>query len=87
MDSFNIYNCKSWGHRPKTNDICLFPSVVSHSVFDTPSFKGSPFEAVFLTRQAFRRRLLDLDPGTYCVWVQIDGDETPVLSAGTLRIT
>ena len=32
MDSFNIYNCKSWGHRPKTNDICLFPSVVSHSV-------------------------------------------------------
>ncbi len=31
MDSFNIYNCKSWGHKPKTNDICLFPSVVSHS--------------------------------------------------------
>lgn len=32
MDSFNIYNCKSWGHTPKTNDICLFPSVVMHSV-------------------------------------------------------
>jgi uncharacterized protein (TIGR02466 family) len=32
MDSFNLYNCKSWGHRPKTNDICLFPSVVMHSV-------------------------------------------------------
>ncbi len=32
MDSFNIYNCKSWGYKPKTNDICLFPSVVSHSV-------------------------------------------------------
>lgn len=32
MDSFNIYNCKSWGHKPTTNDICLFPSVVSHSV-------------------------------------------------------
>jgi uncharacterized protein (TIGR02466 family) len=32
MDSFNLYNCKSWGHKPKTNDICLFPSVVSHSV-------------------------------------------------------
>lgn len=32
MDAFNIYNCKSWGYRPKTNDICLFPSVVSHSV-------------------------------------------------------
>ncbi len=32
LDSFNIYNCKSWGYRPKTNDICLFPSVVSHSV-------------------------------------------------------
>jgi uncharacterized protein (TIGR02466 family) len=32
MDSFNIYNCKSWGHKPKTNDICLFPSIVSHSV-------------------------------------------------------
>jgi uncharacterized protein (TIGR02466 family) len=32
MDSFNIYNCKSWGHKPKTHDICLFPSVVMHSV-------------------------------------------------------
>ena len=31
MDSFNIYNCKSWAHKPKTNDICLFPSVVMHS--------------------------------------------------------
>jgi uncharacterized protein (TIGR02466 family) len=32
MDSFNIYNCKTWGLKPKTNDICLFPSVVMHSV-------------------------------------------------------
>jgi uncharacterized protein (TIGR02466 family) len=32
MDKFNIYNCKSWAHQPQTNDICLFPSVVSHSV-------------------------------------------------------
>jgi uncharacterized protein (TIGR02466 family) len=32
IDSFNLYNCKSWGYRPKTNDICLFPSVVNHSV-------------------------------------------------------
>lgn len=32
VDKFNIYNCKSWGHTPKTGDICLFPSVVSHSV-------------------------------------------------------
>src|SRR5690606_27569794 len=32
IDSFNIYNCKSWGHQHKTNDICLLPSVVSHSV-------------------------------------------------------
>jgi uncharacterized protein (TIGR02466 family) len=32
VDSFNLYNCKSWGYRPKTNDICLFPSVVNHSV-------------------------------------------------------
>jgi uncharacterized protein (TIGR02466 family) len=32
MDGFNIYNCKSWAHTPQTNDICLFPSVVSHSV-------------------------------------------------------
>jgi uncharacterized protein (TIGR02466 family) len=32
MTAFNIYNCKSWGYKPKTNDICLFPSVVSHSV-------------------------------------------------------
>lgn len=31
MDSFNIYNCKTWAYRPKTNDICLFPSVVMHS--------------------------------------------------------
>jgi len=27
---FNIYNCKSWGYKPKTNDLCLFPSVVMH---------------------------------------------------------
>jgi uncharacterized protein (TIGR02466 family) len=32
MDSFNLYNCKSWGHSPKTNDLCLFPSTVMHSV-------------------------------------------------------
>jgi uncharacterized protein (TIGR02466 family) len=32
VDSFNIYNCKSWGYTPKINDICLFPSVLSHSV-------------------------------------------------------
>jgi uncharacterized protein (TIGR02466 family) len=32
VSSYNIYNCKSWGHRPKTNDVCLFPSVVMHSV-------------------------------------------------------
>jgi uncharacterized protein (TIGR02466 family) len=32
VDSFNIYNCKSWGFKPTTNDICLFPSVVMHSV-------------------------------------------------------
>jgi uncharacterized protein (TIGR02466 family) len=32
MTAFNIYNCKSWGYSPKTNDICLFPSVVNHSV-------------------------------------------------------
>ena len=31
MDSFNLYNCKSWSYKPKTNDICLFPSVVMHS--------------------------------------------------------
>jgi uncharacterized protein (TIGR02466 family) len=32
VDAFNIYNCKSWGYSPRTNDVCLFPSVVSHSV-------------------------------------------------------
>ena len=32
LDSFNIFNCKSWGHRPKVNEICLFPSIVTHSV-------------------------------------------------------
>jgi uncharacterized protein (TIGR02466 family) len=31
MDRFNLYNCKSWSYRPKTNDICLFPSVVMHA--------------------------------------------------------
>jgi uncharacterized protein (TIGR02466 family) len=31
MDSFNLYNCKSWSYSPKTNDICLFPSTVMHS--------------------------------------------------------
>ena len=32
VSSYNIYNCKSWAWQPKTNDICIFPSVVSHSV-------------------------------------------------------
>lgn len=32
VTAYNIYNCKSWGHRPKTNDLCIFPSVVMHSV-------------------------------------------------------
>jgi uncharacterized protein (TIGR02466 family) len=31
MDFFNVYNCKSWVHKPKANDICLFPSVVMHA--------------------------------------------------------
>ncbi len=31
MDFFNVYNCKSWAHKPKVNDICLFPSVVMHA--------------------------------------------------------
>jgi uncharacterized protein (TIGR02466 family) len=31
IDRFNIYNCKSWGHRPKNNEIVIFPSVVMHS--------------------------------------------------------
>jgi uncharacterized protein (TIGR02466 family) len=32
VDTHNIYNCRSWGYQPKTNDICIFPSVLSHSV-------------------------------------------------------
>lgn len=32
VESQNIYNCRSWGYQPKTNDICIFPSVLSHSV-------------------------------------------------------
>ena len=32
VDSHNIYNCSSWGYQPKTNDICIFPSILSHSV-------------------------------------------------------
>ena len=31
MDRFNIYNCKSWGYRPKNNDVVIFPSTVNHS--------------------------------------------------------
>ena len=30
--SSNIYNCRSWGYKPATNDICIFPSYLSHSV-------------------------------------------------------
>jgi uncharacterized protein (TIGR02466 family) len=30
--SDNIYNCRSWGYKPQTNDICIFPSILSHSV-------------------------------------------------------
>jgi uncharacterized protein (TIGR02466 family) len=32
VTSSNIYNCKSWGYGPRTNDICIFPSYLSHSV-------------------------------------------------------
>lgn len=28
----NIYNCKHFAHTPKVNDVCLFPSVLMHSV-------------------------------------------------------
>lgn len=31
MDFFNLYNCKSWAHKPKANDICMFPSVLMHA--------------------------------------------------------
>jgi uncharacterized protein (TIGR02466 family) len=31
MRAFNIYNCKTWAYKPKTNDLVLFPSVVMHS--------------------------------------------------------
>jgi uncharacterized protein (TIGR02466 family) len=31
IDSSNIYHCKTFGHKPKTNDICLFPSILMHS--------------------------------------------------------
>jgi uncharacterized protein (TIGR02466 family) len=30
--SQNIYNCRNWGYKPQTNDICIFPSILSHSV-------------------------------------------------------
>ena len=32
IDSQNIYNCKQFGHSPKDFDVCLFPSVLMHSV-------------------------------------------------------
>ena len=31
IDAPNIYNCKHFGHRPRNNEICLFPSVIMHS--------------------------------------------------------
>ena len=31
IDSPTIYNCKHFGHRPKNNEVCLFPSVIMHS--------------------------------------------------------
>ncbi|HEX5046045.1 MAG TPA: putative 2OG-Fe(II) oxygenase [Gammaproteobacteria bacterium] len=51
MDSFNIYNCKSWAYRPKTNDICLFPSVVMHSA----DFNRSDEERACLAFNVFVR--------------------------------
>ncbi len=61
MESFNVYNCKSWGHKPKTGDICLFPSVVSHSVDPNDSAE----ERVSLAFNVFVRgrigRLHELD--------------------------
>src|SRR5688500_461314 len=30
-DRFTSYNCRSWAHKPKGNDICSFPSVVMHA--------------------------------------------------------
>jgi uncharacterized protein (TIGR02466 family) len=32
VETQNLYNCRSWGYQPKTNDICIFPSILSHSV-------------------------------------------------------
>ena len=32
IDSSTIYNCKHFGHRPRQNEIVIFPSVVLHSV-------------------------------------------------------
>lgn len=32
IDASTIYNCKHFGHRPKQNEIVIFPSVVQHSV-------------------------------------------------------
>jgi uncharacterized protein (TIGR02466 family) len=51
MDAFNIYNCKTWAYRPKTNDICLFPSVVMHSA----DFNGSDEERWCLAFNVFVR--------------------------------
>jgi uncharacterized protein (TIGR02466 family) len=36
----NIYNCRSWGYTPRTNDICIFPSHLSHSVQPNGSDQG-----------------------------------------------
>jgi uncharacterized protein (TIGR02466 family) len=51
MTAFNIYNCKTWAYRPKTNDICLFPSVVMHSA----DFNRSDEERTCLAFNVFVR--------------------------------
>ena len=37
VEAHNIYNSRSWGYQPKTNDICIFPSALSHSVLPNRS--------------------------------------------------
>ena len=31
IESQSIYNCKQFGHNPKENEVCLFPSILMHS--------------------------------------------------------
>ncbi len=69
MDFFNLYNCKSWAHKPKTNDICLFPSTVMHAADPNHSDEERWCLRVQRLRARQHRRVAQaasLDDGSRC---------------------